>query len=154
MIGRKSPFIRITKKFSFEMAHALWGYTGPCKNIHGHTYKLSVTLIGKINDTESNPYNGMVMDFGDLKRIVHQNIVSKYDHALVLNRQAPYSKTTCISSEFEKVILAPFQPTCENVLLEFVSVLNPHFSDGIKLATVKLEETPSSYAIWNCDDNI
>lgn len=146
--------IRVTKKFSFDMAHALFGYDGPCKNIHGHTYNLSVTLRGKVLKNNSNPKNGMVIDFGDLKKIVKENIIDKYDHALVLNENAPYSKSEVISNEFEKVILAPYQPTCENLMLDFVAILNPLFTEETELISVKLEETPTSYSEWDLADNI
>ncbi len=59
--------IRITKIFTFETAHVLYNYDGKCKNLHGHSYKLLVTVKGAINYDLSDPKNGMVMDFGDLK---------------------------------------------------------------------------------------
>jgi 6-pyruvoyltetrahydropterin/6-carboxytetrahydropterin synthase len=135
------------------MAHALWGYDGPCKNIHGHTYHLSVTLIGTPIQDGGDVKLGMVMDFGDLKRIVKENILDHFDHALVLNEVAPYSKSDVITSEFEKVMLVPYQPTCENLLLHFVTVLRDHFTNGPSLVSIRLEETPTSYAEWNASDN-
>ena len=60
--------IRVTKVFTFDMAHALYGYDGPCKNIHGHTYILSVTLKGKVINENNHPKNGMVIDFSDFKK--------------------------------------------------------------------------------------
>jgi 6-pyruvoyltetrahydropterin/6-carboxytetrahydropterin synthase len=95
----------------------------------------------------------MVIDFGDLKKIVKENILDKYDHALVLNENAPYSKSEVISNEFEKVILAPYQPTCENLMLDFVSILNALFVNDIKLVSVMLEETPTSHSVWEKGDN-
>ena len=75
--------IRITKQFTFETGHALYGYDGKCRNVHGHSYKLSVTVIGTpITDT-SNVKLGMVIDFGDLKKIVKEEIVDPFDHATV-----------------------------------------------------------------------
>ena len=63
-------YIRVTKEFPFEMAHVLWNYDGPCKNVHGHSYRLFVTLSGFPTDNKDNPKNGMVIDFSDLKSIV------------------------------------------------------------------------------------
>jgi 6-pyruvoyltetrahydropterin/6-carboxytetrahydropterin synthase len=60
--------IRITKQFSFETGHALYGYDGKCKNVHGHSYKLSVTVIGSPISDSNNVKYGMVIDFGDLKK--------------------------------------------------------------------------------------
>jgi 6-pyruvoyltetrahydropterin/6-carboxytetrahydropterin synthase len=68
------------------MAHALKGYDGPCRNIHGHSYELYVTVIGKPLNDAGSPKNGMLMDFGDLKKIVRKCIVEEFDHGLVLNR--------------------------------------------------------------------
>jgi 6-pyruvoyltetrahydropterin/6-carboxytetrahydropterin synthase len=148
-----APFVRVTKKFTFDMAHALYGYDGPCKNIHGHTYHLSVTLLGQPVTETSDVKLGMVVDFGDLKNIVKEVILETYDHALVLNEEAPYSKSEIISSEFEKVILVPYQPTCENLLLSFVELLRSRFPSSLSLHSVRLEETPTSYAEWHLDDN-
>lgn len=145
--------IRVTKKFTFDMAHALYGYDGPCKNIHGHTYHLSVTLIGTPSIVSTDAKLGMVIDFGDLKSMVNKRIINIYDHALVLNEAAPYSKNDLITSEFEKVILVPYQPTCENLLLEFVNILKPLFVNSTQLVSVKLEETPTSFSEWFLTDN-
>lgn len=146
--------VRVTKKFTFDMAHALYGYDGPCKNIHGHTYHLSVTLMGKPIQDNSDVKLGMVVDFGDLKKIVRETILDIYDHALVLNEEAPYSKSEVISNEFEKVILVPYQPTCENLLLSYVQMLKKQCPASMQLVSVRLEETPSSYAEWNQQDNL
>lgn len=135
------------------MAHALYGYDGPCKNIHGHTYHLSVTLMGTPIMDSSDVKLGMVVDFGDLKAIVKDTILNTYDHALVLNEDAPYSKSEVISNEFEKVILVPYQPTCENLLLSFVEKLKPLFPMNNQLISIRLEETPTSFAEWNVSDN-
>ena len=79
--------IRLTKIFNFEAAHALMNYDGPCKNIHGHSYKLEVTIIGRPVKDESSPKDGMVMDFGDLKEIIKKSIIEQFDHSLILNKK-------------------------------------------------------------------
>lgn len=145
--------VRVTKKFTFDMAHALYGYDGPCKNIHGHTYHLSVTLMGAPIRDSDDVKLGMVIDFGDLKSIVKEQIINIYDHALVLNEQAPYSKSEVIANEFEKVILVPFQPTCENLLLHFVDSIKTLFPAHVQLVSIRLDETPTSFAEWFLGDN-
>ena len=82
--------IRITKQFSFETGHALYGYDGKCKNVHGHSYKLSVTVIGEPITDNSNVKFGMVIDFSDLKKIVKEEIVDLFDHATVFNQNTPH----------------------------------------------------------------
>lgn len=83
--------IRITKKFDFEAGHALFGYDGKCKNLHGHSYKLYVTVIGEPINNPHNVKNGMVIDFGDLKRIVQEQIIDAFDHAMVFNELSSQS---------------------------------------------------------------
>ena len=82
--------IRISKEFKFETGHALFGYDGLCKNVHGHSYKLTVTLMGTPISDPKNVKFGMVMDFSDLKKIVNQLIVVPFDHATVLNVDSPH----------------------------------------------------------------
>ncbi len=97
--------IRITKHFDFETAHALYGYDGKCKNIHGHSYQLFVTVIGTPIDDANHVKNGMVMDFGDLKKIVKSEIVDSFDHGIVLNANSPHKELAeRIKSHSPKVI--------------------------------------------------
>lgn len=144
--------VRVSKRFTFDMAHALYGYDGPCKNIHGHTYHLSVTLLGQPIQNSADVKLGMVIDFGDLKKIVQEQILSTYDHALVINKEAPYSKNELLFKEFEKVILVDYQPTCENLLLHYVRLIQTALPKMYTLVSVRLEETPTSYAEWLLSD--
>lgn len=146
--------VRVTKKFVFDMAHALFGYDGPCKNIHGHTYHLSITLIGTPIRNSAEVKLGMVIDFTDLKAVVKEHIIDVFDHALVINEDASYAQADILQNEFGKVILTPFQPTCENLLLHYVSLIKDKFASNIELVSARLEETPSSYSEWFLSDNV
>ena len=146
--------IRITKEFRFESAHALLGYDGPCKNIHGHSYKLAVTVLGEpLNDSYS-PKHGMVMDFGVLKQIVNDNIVKPFDHALILNAKTENIDLLLTKSMFEKLILSDYQPSCENFLIDFVERIKNKLPQNIKLFSIRLDETSNSFAEWYAADNI
>jgi 6-pyruvoyltetrahydropterin/6-carboxytetrahydropterin synthase len=145
--------IRVTKKFTFDMAHALYGYEGPCKNIHGHTYILSVTLKGIVLQNNDHPKNGMVIDFTDFKKIIVENIIQVFDHSLVLNSNSPHGGLNEIRENFEKINYVPYQPSCENLLIDFFDRINSKFADDIKINNIKLEETPTSYAEWFAEDN-
>jgi len=95
--------IRVTKEFNFEMAHALYNYEGPCRNIHGHSYRLFVTVKGTPIKDVKHPENGMVIDFSKLKKIVKENIINIFDHSLVLyynkqNKQLSKNSTIIIST--------------------------------------------------------
>ena len=142
--------IKITKQFSFEMAHALRNYDGLCRNIHGHSYKMDITLSGKPLRDETSPKNGMVMDFGDLKRLVNEEIISLLDHALVLNAKTDAQLVEVLKQNYEKIVTVDFQPTTEN-LLEFIAAkIQSRLPNDVKLSCVRLRETDTSYAEW-CD---
>ena len=134
------------------MAHALYGYDGPCKNIHGHSYSLEVTVAGTPLNDPSHPKHGMVMDFSDLKTIVKEQIVDRLDHALLLNGNSPHRDIPELDENFEKVVFVDYQPTCENMLLDFVERIHKLLPPSVRLATLKLKETPNSYAEWQDDD--
>lgn len=151
---KTSPKIRVTKQFSFEMAHALHGHDGPCRNIHGHSYRLSVTLIGTPSRQDGDPKLGMVMDFADLKQIVKKTIIDKVDHALVLNQHSSFKDKIQQTELYSKVLLTDFQPTCENLLIDFVQALQNSLPKSAKLHHMKLRETPTSYAEWFANDNV
>lgn len=143
--------IRITKEFKFEMAHALFGYDGLCKNIHGHSYRLWVTIKGSILKETNHKKDGMVLDFSILKKIVKPDLIDKYDHSLVLNANSPHSNVDL--SAFEKVFFLPYQPTSENLVYDFAREIKDKLPNGIILQKVVLSETATSFAEWNCIDN-
>ena len=134
------------------MAHALFGYDGLCKNIHGHSYRLWVTIIGNVLEEENHVKNGMVLDFSLLKKIVKPEIVDKYDHSLVLNANSPHANIDF--SAFEKVFLLPYQPTSENLVYDFVQVIKEKLPKNVDLHKVILSETANSYAEWCADDDV
>jgi 6-pyruvoyltetrahydropterin/6-carboxytetrahydropterin synthase len=145
--------VRVTKEFDFEMAHALWGYDGLCKNLHGHSYKLFVTVLGSpILDTKDKKL-GMVIDFGDLKRIVKPMIVDVLDHSVVLNKNAPTEALIQAKPMFDRIHLLDYQPTCENMVIDFASKIKKELPAGVELFSVKLYETATSFAEWHASDN-
>ncbi len=145
--------IRVTKIFTFEMAHALEKYDGPCKNIHGHSYRLQVTVAGYPKENINDPKNGMVIDFGDLKKIVETHIIQKFDHAIVLGKNADTQIIKALSTEQQKLVLTDYTPTSENLLLDFVETLMQALNNGgNRLVSVILSETASSYVEWKAED--
>ena len=143
--------IRITKEFKFEMAHALHGYDGLCKNIHGHSYKLWVTVKGEVRNENGHVKDGMVIDFEGLKEIVKPAIIDKYDHSLVLNANSPHASIDL--SAFEKVFYLPYQPTSENLVMDFATIIQSKMPKRVTLCKVVLSETATSFAEWNLEDN-
>lgn len=146
--------IRITKEFNFETGHALFGYDGKCRNVHGHSYKLAVTVIGEPISDPTNVKLGMVIDFGDLKKIVKEEIVGPFDHATVFNRNTPHLE---LAKELQirghKVILANYQPTSENMVIDFAEKIKNRLPKNIELYSLKLRETETAFAEWHSQDN-
>ena len=142
--------VRITKEFKFEMAHALHGYDGACANIHGHSYRLWVTVIGAVKSELGHRKDGILMDFMDLKAIVKPAIVDRYDHSLVLNANSPHADIDLTS--FNKVYHLPYQPTSENLVVDFAKYIKEQLPKGVSLLKVVLSETATSFTEWNAAD--
>ena len=146
--------IRITKEFSFETGHALYGYDGKCKNVHGHSYKLSVTVIGVPITDRTNVKFGMVIDFSDLKKIVKEEIVDQFDHATVFNQNTPHVELANeLKNRGHHVILVDYQPTSENMVTDFAARIKNRLPHDVELHSLKLQETESSFAEWYASDN-
>lgn len=138
--------LRLTKQFTFEMAHCLTGYDGPCQNLHGHSYRLEVTVEGEPEQDTTSAKQGMVMDFCELKRIVNEVIVSNFDHSLVLSEAVAAEVKDALQHHFDKVWVFAFQPTTENLLMEFARRLGGALPEGAKLFSIRLQETENSWA--------
>jgi 6-pyruvoyltetrahydropterin/6-carboxytetrahydropterin synthase len=146
--------IRITKQFSFETGHALYGYDGKCRNVHGHSYKLSVTVIGTPIDDNSHVKCGMVIDFTDLKKIVKEEIVDVFDHATVFNKNTPHVELAKeLMDRDHNVLLVNYQPTSEMMVIDFAEKIKTRLPNNIQLHSLKLQETATSYAQWFASEN-
>lgn len=147
--------IRLTKLFTFEAAHALDGYDGKCRHIHGHSYRLSVTVKGTPLSDENDPKCGMTLDFGELKRIVNEHIVDKFDHSLVVHRtdEADDEWLAPLDERFGNIIVTSYRPTCENMLVDFAARLQSALPEGVTLHSMKMYETATSCAEWYAEDN-
>ena len=142
--------IRITKEFDFEAAHALDGYEGKCRDIHGHSYHLKVTLIGEPRSDKSLPECGMVVDFGEIKSIIREHVYEEFDHRLLLRND---SRFMGIEEKNERIRYVNYQPTCENMLIEIVGMVQKQLNPKVKLHSAFLRETAKSYAEWFASDN-
>lgn len=142
--------VRITKQFDFEMAHCLDDHQGKCKNIHGHSYQLFVTIKGTPRNIPNHPENGMLIDFKVLKDIVKSNVVNKLDHSLVLWEKSPFLESALKNTNLK---IVNFHPTCENLTIEIANILKEKLPKDVSLFSVFLRETASSYAEWYATDN-
>ena len=131
--------LSLTKIFHFEMAHAIYGYPGSCKNIHGHSYELHVTVTGDNGTQNYIPVPGFIFDFKELKQLVTATIIKTFDHKLILSHlylgQNPAiklqenlgSRTYCRK---------PF-----NMLIYIAKILFSGLQEEVKLVRLKLYET-------------
>lgn len=120
--------IKLTKSFNFDAAHFLPNHKGKCSSMHGHTYRLEVTVIREEgNLINSGSDEGMVIDFADLKEIVKDEVINKIDHK-VLNE------------------VFSFRTTAENMAAHIFVVLTEKLhSFGVRVDKIRLWETPDSY---------
>ena len=135
------------------MAHVLFQYDGLCRNIHGHSYNLEVTLIGDSKIKPGHPKDGMVLDFGDLKKVVKSEIVNRFDHALMVSSLFPKEKIDLFKQTTERIIIVDFQPTSENIVSYIATILQQLMPTGVSLFSIRLFETVTSFAEWFASDN-
>jgi 6-pyruvoyltetrahydropterin/6-carboxytetrahydropterin synthase len=146
--------IRLTKKFNFEMAHALKCHDEVCAHLHGHSYCLAVTVAGEPIHQPEHPKNGMVMDFSDLKKIVREEIIDHCDHALMLHKSQK-TEICCNDSNsalWKNTIFVDYQPTSENMLSDFAQRIKKRLPKHVKLHHLVLHETVNSSAEWWAED--
>lgn len=138
--------LRLTKIFHFEMAHAIHGYPGVCKNIHGHSYELHVTVSSVNGYKDYIPAPGFVIDFKDIKKIVIAAVIEKFDHKVILSRDFLFENPSFSSQE--NLVTWEAEPTAENLLIYMKQILCEKLPDKLKLVQLKLYETKDSYAEW------
>lgn len=122
LVYNPKAVIEVTKEFTFDSCHQLLAYDGPCERLHGHTYKLQVTIKG------TPDYRGMVLDFKDLKKLVKERIVDILDHYNLNDK-------------------LDFNTTAENMVVHFYDVVKTYCEEhNLTVVCVRLWETPTSYA--------
>ena len=140
--------IAVTKIFRFEMAHALCKYEGACKNIHGHSYVLHVTVASTLtNEKDFLPGPGFILDFKVLKKWVNTCVIEKLDHQLVLSEEYLYSHPHI--KDLPNLVIWEREPSAENILLFIQHTLAEALPDNIQILKLLLFETADSYAEWN-----
>lgn len=136
------------------MAHTLDGYDGACREIHGHSYRLFVTVRGVPCADEGSPKCGMVVDFGVLKSIVNRLVVDRLDHSLVIRRSERNEQILgVLNDRFGRVVEVDYQPTCENMISDFATRIAAELPEGVELTALRLYETATSFAEWLAEDN-
>lgn len=144
--------LQVTKQFSFDAAHFLTKYHGKCERLHGHTYKLEITLEGPVQE------NGMVLDFSLLKRIVQKQVLSKLDHHLINdileNPSAEnmavwiWNQLADLQTLLQEEILDKNLPESLKAFVESTENMNIEGNEFVKLKRIQLWETPTSYVVY------
>lgn len=142
--------LSLTKVFHFETGHALHEYEGACKNIHGHSYELHVSVTISNQSGDFLPAPGFIIDFKDIKKIVNKSIVDHLDHKLILSKA--YLQKHPEFNGLENLIRWEFEPSAENILLFIRNTLFQGFQKDVKLKRLLLFETKSSFVEWNEED--
>lgn len=138
--------LQLTKIFYFEMAHAIHSYTGDCKNIHGHSYELHVTVSAVAEPKNYIPAPGFIIDFKEIKKTVTTAIIEKFDHKIILSRGFLSAHPSFAS--LENLVTWEAEPTAENMLIYMSEILCKILPVEIRLVQLKLYETKDSYAEW------
>ena len=132
--------LKVTKTVRFDAAHILTNHQGLCKNLHGHTYRVDVTVAQPAEDT-----GDMVIDFKDLKRVCEEIILARFDHAFVYDSSSPGESeiAAVLAKHSMRAVALPFRSTAENLARYFFGELKARVPG---LASVKVWETPDSAA--------
>ncbi len=129
--------LELTKIFHFDMAHRLSFHEGKCRNLHGHSYRLEVTLGGEPDA------NGMIIDFNEMKRIVNREVIDILDHATVI-----YENDLLLMKSFPRElhhVVFPYEATAENLCRWIYERLT---NAGLHIKQVTVWETADSKAVF------
>lgn len=157
----------ITKRIGIDMGHRVPNHQSKCRHFHGHRYSIEVGVDDKIISTPGTPDEGMVIDFGDLKQIMMEEIDAKFDHGFCMWKNDMYApvfqelkdgynfefqdgrewRTEVTDKPFQKIIFVDFIPTAENLAKHWYELIKPKLAERkIKIKHVKVWETPTSTA--------
>ena len=146
----KQPAISITRRLEFDSGHRIPNHDGQCRHLHGHRYAIEVTLTGEVADHPGKADDGMVLDFGDIKKLANELIVNKWDHAFLVAKEDESLVNFLASIPDHKTVILDVIPTVENLAQTAFSILEPvfknNFSGRLNLNRLRLYETPNCWA--------
>lgn len=142
--------MEITRRLEFDAGHRIPNHEGQCRHIHGHRYVIEVTLLGDVLNHQGYADDGMVLDFGDIKKLANELIVSKWDHAFLVAKEDESLVNFLGSIQGHKTVVLDVIPTVENLAQTAFSILEPvfknNFSGRLNLSRLRLYETPNCWA--------
>ena len=144
--------MKIVKIIEWDMGHRVLHHRSVCRGLHGHRYKVEICVSGDLVSKSGASEEGMVIDFSDIKKISNQFIQEKLDHAFMVWEKDEELTRFFKQSKGHKPVIVPFTPTAENIAAYIFNKLQNKFLDvyktGLHLHSVKLWETPTSYALY------
>ena len=153
----KETYMKIVKIIQWDMGHRVLNHRSICKGLHGHRYKAEICVSGDLVSESGTSEEGMVIDFADIKKISKKFIPEKLDHAFMAWEKDKELISFFNNSEGHKAVIVPFTPTAENVAAYIFDNIQDKFQDiyktGLQLYSIKLWETPSSYALYTKNSN-
>ncbi len=147
--------MEVVKKIEIDYGHRVPNHESKCFSPHGHRGVVEVCLEGDIVQKEGDPAEGMVIDFGDIKKGLVEVVDQTFDHAFVVYEKDQLvghlqSCAWLLGREF-KLVIVPYVPTAENMANHIFELLLEYykdkFGDHLRLAWVKFYETPNSWVI-------
>jgi len=147
--------MKIGKVIQWDMGHRVLNHRSVCKGLHGHRYKAEICVEGELVEKKDASEEGMVIDFADIKKTAQKFIQEELDHAFMVWEKDIELLEFFKNSKGHKPVIVPFTPTAENVAAYIFNELKNKFTDvfktGLHLQSVKLWETPSSYALYESE---
>ncbi len=140
----------ITTRLEFDAGHRIPNHKSSCKNLHGHRYAIEVTVTGPIHDDSKSSDFGMVIDFSDVKKIIKDLVVDRWDHAFIVYQDDKEIVNFLNTLPNHKTVIFPVVPTAENMASQAYLILsiefNKRFNHQLKLKQIRMYETPNSWA--------
>jgi len=146
----KETAISITRRLEFDSGHRIPNHEGQCRHLHGHRYAIEVTLTGEVANHPGKADDGMVLDFGDIKKLTNQYVVELWDHAFLVAKEDEGLVAFLATLPNHKTVIMEHVPTVENLATAAFGILKPIFTkafDGrLELSCIRLYETPNCWA--------
>lgn len=148
--------MKVIKEIQWDMGHRITNHNSVCKNLHGHRYKAEICVEGDLVNIKGSPEEGMVIDFGDIKKIVAKHVLDLLDHGFMVWKKDRVLVKFFEKNPDQKHIIVPFVTTAENIAAWIFEQVDKHLKDrhktGLKLHSIKLWETPTGAAICTRKD--
>ena len=137
-----------------DTGHRIPNHKSKCRNLHGHRYRWEAELEGDVVTREGASEEGMLIDFGDVSKILEEHIHDVVDHAfIVYDNDAEARRALSVMGERHKTLVVPFVPTAENLARWAFSIVDPHinssYGNRLSLVGFHVRETPKSWARWS-----